>query len=173
MINKNKIRKQNKHAKISMSGQEDYEHFSAEFKAYWHAPRNADKIKLLENEYDKLVQQRIAKNIAKLEKCIKTETADIITNKPYDKTFECFLDGLPPYVSTEQGYGELIKTKKTYTDLQYVKKPLEDIGLTLTTNKNIDKNEFKIYSNNSDFIISYGGWVEIRISNSSKEPKYV
>jgi hypothetical protein len=161
-----------------MASQEEYEHFSNEFKSYWYSPR---KINIHQENYDKSINKTVMKNMKNLEDCIKNKTKDIITNKPYDVEFMCDgFYGLPPVESLNQGFGNItpFATNK-YTELKYLGKALINIGLEPTENSKLDKNKFYIGYDDNENSCDYNtsgllgfNYIKIRISNTDQKPIY-
>ena len=159
-----------------MSSHEEYEHFSESFNEFWNKSKNTDLISKNQNEYDKKLEETIRRNLASLEKCIEKNTMDLITNVPYDITFDCKnLVTLPPYTKIDQGFGDIGKpyVPDQFRNLKYLHKPLRNIGITpkWLTDMKLQKNTFEIIHKGSDFDWenSATSYIIIRISNTEIE----
>jgi hypothetical protein len=158
---------------------EEYENFSEEFRHYWTAPRNTEKLNDEQKEFDYKMQKTIIRNLTTLEECIKKNTKNLITNKDYDIRFYCDgLRGIPDYEPIDQGFGEINKpiVPDEYTNLKYLEKPLKNIGLMpgITDNTKVwpaKQNQFNIETHKCDFDYFRSATIYIRLSNTTKETK--
>ena len=115
--------------------------FSEEFKKALNDPqRNKHIITEAKEKYKKDCLNNIKSNMLNLEKCIHVHTKDLIQSKPYDITFHCWddsFDKLPEKPIIDQGCGNILTVDDmSHCDkLQYIEKPLKEIGILHASSK--------------------------------------